>query len=322
MNNFFKPILLMMAFAVSMLSFSNESYATCAISGITLASSECTGVDEITAVFTVTYDGGSGAGTYTVGVDVNGGAASNSAVGTNSGTVNVTVTGIPDDDGTLQVTATLSVSYTAGGTCGSSFPSSGTESITGTATGCTGATCDNCMPSGTLAIATDMSGEICNEMDFQAQDITCDGTITGSRTVTFTASNSITLNAGFESNTTGTFTATIGTVNCASLTDEGGEESHRLGVAAANIAVGAAVKVTPNPFSSSASIDYTLETEGQVIIQVFNLKGEPVATLMNATQVAGQHTVNFEAANLPKGFYYLSLQTANERVTEQMVIMR
>lgn len=320
MNKIFKPIMLLMAFAMATFSFSNQSYANCTITDITLASSSCTGTGQITATFTVTY-ATSGPGTYDVNITTAG--ASGTATGTESGTVSVTVNNIGDDDGTLSVSATMAATIN-GASCSSSF---GPTDISGAASNCTApAACADCNTAGTLTITNQGDGsagmEICvdNDGSYQGVDVISNGTVTDGRTVVFTASNSITLQAGFSANTAagGTFTATNGTLSCTSpLTDENGEETHSLTY---NPVAG--VKVTPNPLSSSATISYSLENEGQVMIQVFNLKGEAVATLMNGTQVSGQHTVNFEASNLPNGFYYLSVQTSNERITEQMVIMR
>ena len=59
----------------------------------------------------------------------------------------------------------------------------------------------------------------------------------------------------------------------------------------------------PNPFNPSTTIRYALPTESKVSLSIFNLLGEQIATLVNTTQSAGYHEVNFNASDLSSGIY-------------------
>lgn len=59
----------------------------------------------------------------------------------------------------------------------------------------------------------------------------------------------------------------------------------------------------PNPFNPSTKISYSLAVDSKVSINVFNVLGEEVATLLDGNIAAGNHTVDFNAAGLNSGVY-------------------
>jgi photosystem II stability/assembly factor-like uncharacterized protein len=63
----------------------------------------------------------------------------------------------------------------------------------------------------------------------------------------------------------------------------------------------------PNPFNPSTLITYRIAEAGHVSLNVYNLIGEEVTTLVNERQVAGEYTLNFDARNLPSGHYMYKL---------------
>ncbi len=59
----------------------------------------------------------------------------------------------------------------------------------------------------------------------------------------------------------------------------------------------------PNPFNPTTSIGYAVPVKSDVTLQVFNLIGQKVATLVQSEVEAGEHTVQFNASSLPSGIY-------------------
>ena len=53
----------------------------------------------------------------------------------------------------------------------------------------------------------------------------------------------------------------------------------------------------PNPFNPSTLIPYQLPTAGHVRLEVFNLLGQRVATLVDAERSAGAHTAQWDATD-------------------------
>ncbi|MCW8995508.1 MAG: FG-GAP-like repeat-containing protein, partial [Psychromonas sp.] len=67
----------------------------------------------------------------------------------------------------------------------------------------------------------------------------------------------------------------------------------------------------PNPFNPSTTIEYSLPERTDVKLSVINIVGEEVTELVNQTMDAGNHRVEFNAANLPSGVYFYRLQAGN-----------
>lgn len=65
----------------------------------------------------------------------------------------------------------------------------------------------------------------------------------------------------------------------------------------------------PNPFSLETTISYTLEHNQAVRISVINSLGCEVSLLENRMKQKGDHQLRFDARNLPRGFYFLQVQT-------------
>ncbi|SMO63878.1 zinc-dependent metalloprotease [Gracilimonas mengyeensis] len=78
----------------------------------------------------------------------------------------------------------------------------------------------------------------------------------------------------------------------------------------------------PNPFNPTTVISYQLAVSSDVQLEVFDMAGRKVATLVNERQNAGQHRVNFDGANLASGIYMYRLNTPNQTVTRQMVLIK
>jgi enediyne biosynthesis protein E4 len=83
----------------------------------------------------------------------------------------------------------------------------------------------------------------------------------------------------------------------------------------------------PNPFNPETKIDYTLPVSSQVLLEVFNLSGQKMATLVKEVQGAGSHSVpwrGFDDMNhpLPTGMYLYKLSTSQATLTKKMLFVR
>jgi len=76
----------------------------------------------------------------------------------------------------------------------------------------------------------------------------------------------------------------------------------------------------PNPFNPSTVIKYGLKKSGFVTLNVYDVLGNKVATLVNGFQLAGDHQVSFDASNLSSGFYFYKLTTGNFTQTRKMIL--
>ena len=73
------------------------------------------------------------------------------------------------------------------------------------------------------------------------------------------------------------------------------------------------IRVYPNPFNSSTTIQFGLQQEAHVELQIYNIEGQRVRELLNAKVRAGRHRVTWDASAISSGVYYcrLKLQTGH-----------
>ncbi len=78
----------------------------------------------------------------------------------------------------------------------------------------------------------------------------------------------------------------------------------------------------PNPFNPTTTIDYRIAKSGTATLKVFDILGQEVAILVDGFKNAGEYRLVFNAANLPSGVYFYELQSAGQRMTRKMILMR
>ncbi len=79
----------------------------------------------------------------------------------------------------------------------------------------------------------------------------------------------------------------------------------------------------PNPFNPSTTIGYGVPENGEVTLEVFDMVGRKVATLLNGEQKsAGRYTVNFDASNLASGMYIYRLQAGSSVITKKLTLIK
>ncbi len=80
--------------------------------------------------------------------------------------------------------------------------------------------------------------------------------------------------------------------------------------------------IYPNPFNPLAAISYSLPAESPVTLVVYDMKGKPVCTLVDQSQMPGTHTIEFDGSDLPSGNYLVKLTAGSTSTTKQMVLSK
>jgi|GEM_PF-1131535 len=78
----------------------------------------------------------------------------------------------------------------------------------------------------------------------------------------------------------------------------------------------------PNPVSSALTISYELATDGAVELNIYDLSGRLVETLVSGNQTAGRYSVSWDSSTSATGVYLLCLEAAGEAVTKRAVVSR
>lgn len=78
----------------------------------------------------------------------------------------------------------------------------------------------------------------------------------------------------------------------------------------------------PNPFNPQTTIEFNSPRRERVVIEVFNMLGEKVATLYEGEIAPGNHRLSFNAHSLPSGVYFYYLKAPGVTLTKKMVLLR
>ncbi len=78
----------------------------------------------------------------------------------------------------------------------------------------------------------------------------------------------------------------------------------------------------PNPFNASTVISFSNSAADRVRLEVYNVLGQRVVTLVDAELPAGLHEVVWDARGVASGVYFAQLTTQHASVTRQMIVMK
>jgi len=78
----------------------------------------------------------------------------------------------------------------------------------------------------------------------------------------------------------------------------------------------------PNPFNPTTTIQYTLPENAQVRLDVYNIAGQRIATLVNENQAQGTHFSVFDATRLSSGIYLYQITANGVSETRKMLLIK
>jgi hypothetical protein len=78
----------------------------------------------------------------------------------------------------------------------------------------------------------------------------------------------------------------------------------------------------PNPFNPVTSIEFALPRDSKVTLEVYNVLGQRVATLVNEVRPAGYYSERFDASSVASGIYFYRLSTAETSILKKMLVLK
>ena len=80
--------------------------------------------------------------------------------------------------------------------------------------------------------------------------------------------------------------------------------------------------IYPNPFSSSATLQYRLAEPADVSIEIYDLPGSRVSNVIKGRQEEGQHTQLLNAELLKPGFYFIRINAGAQTWLKKIAVVR
>lgn len=85
---------------------------------------------------------------------------------------------------------------------------------------------------------------------------------------------------------------------------------------------GVGVTSYPNPFNARVNINYSLTESADIKLDIFNILGQHVETLVKQSQSAGNYSVTWNASSNPTGIYFYKLSVGDNSITKKMVYLK
>ncbi|UCF64532.1 MAG: choice-of-anchor D domain-containing protein [bacterium] len=78
----------------------------------------------------------------------------------------------------------------------------------------------------------------------------------------------------------------------------------------------------PNPFNPKTAISWQLTVGSDVALEIYNIRGQKIATPFSAFLYSGAHSVEWDASNMASGVYLYRLQAGDYVEVKKMLLMR
>ncbi|MBN1326423.1 MAG: T9SS type A sorting domain-containing protein [Candidatus Cloacimonetes bacterium] len=83
----------------------------------------------------------------------------------------------------------------------------------------------------------------------------------------------------------------------------------------------------PNPFNPETNIAYSLDHVGMIKLEIYNIRGQKVRTLVSENQIPGDYTIIWDGRDdqekaVSSGVYFYSFRTDSVNITRKMILMK
>ena len=78
----------------------------------------------------------------------------------------------------------------------------------------------------------------------------------------------------------------------------------------------------PNPFNPATTISFELTKPDFVKIDIYDINGGIVESIVNEMRYAGTHNVVWNATSYPSGIYFVKMNSSNYYATEKVILIK
>jgi hypothetical protein len=81
-------------------------------------------------------------------------------------------------------------------------------------------------------------------------------------------------------------------------------------------------QIYANPLNAQTTIEYSLPQAGRVTLEIYDLLGRKVETLVDEMQEAGRYKTNWNARSNPSGLYFAKLVAGQDVLTRKVTLLK
>ena len=78
----------------------------------------------------------------------------------------------------------------------------------------------------------------------------------------------------------------------------------------------------PNPFNPNTTIQYNVKNSESISLQVIDISGRVVETLLEDIIEPGNHEITWDARNQPSGIYFVKLTSGERSKTQKILFLK
>ena len=78
----------------------------------------------------------------------------------------------------------------------------------------------------------------------------------------------------------------------------------------------------PNPFNPTTQISFSMEKESKVLLEIYDINGRKIETLINNQNTNGVQMVNWNASKYSSGVYFVKLSDGKSLLTQKLMLMK
>ncbi|NQV15681.1 T9SS type A sorting domain-containing protein [bacterium] len=82
------------------------------------------------------------------------------------------------------------------------------------------------------------------------------------------------------------------------------------------------INAFPNPFNSMTNISFNLREDSRIRLTIHDIQGREIAVLQDGSEVAGTHSVSWDATGMTSGVYFCRLQSKGKTATVKLAMVR